>query len=630
MSKDPARGTESARGTSLEARTLLLVAGWAGLFTGLGEVALHAGKKYVLGDVLRISEQFVWMAPVADFVLFLLAAVLLLAAGLLWPRLRGARPVLFVFTFLCLLAWVLLPWRISAWAGLLLSAGIAWQLSGVLARRIGPIATRVRRIAPVLVTTVVILAGVVNGARVLDERRALAALPDAAGGGPNVLLIIWDTVRAASLSLHGHDRGTSPNLERLAARGVTFEMAIAPTSWTLPSHASMFTGRLPHQMSAAWYRPLDATHATVAEALAGLGYRTGGFAANTLYVDWEHGLARGFTRFESYRITPGQIMVSSSLGARLLRGQGGWTVSVFRRLLGQRHRYIGRKSAEQVNADFLEWLDGQPADRPFFAFLNLFDAHLPYAPPAPYDTLFEPGRPRTTFSDRVRHEFERQNFWDMPAAELAAEIAAYEGGIAYLDAQLAVLLDALERRGVLDNTLVIVTSDHGEEFGEHGDYEHGTNLYLEQTHVPLVVFLPGVVPEGVRVTEPVSLRDIAATILDFTGRLAPSFPGVTLASYWDGAGQPGGGPVVSELAPGRNPDRRMRSLFADGFHYIRNIDGSVELYDFRSDPAESTDLGAQGEYSGVLGRLGPALDAVSICDAFGCCCDSPPAARAAR
>ncbi len=603
------------------AGVVLLAAVWFGLVTGLGEVVMRLGQKHILNGLIRTSPQYPWMAPVANVMLFVLAATLLLALRPVSARLRGDRAVFFLFVFLGVLGWVLLPWRISLWAGLVLSAGVAWQGSLWLVRRTDASRVLIRRSTPWLGALVALAALIVNTAGFVTERRALAALPAAREGVPNVILIIWDTVRAASLGLHGHTRPTTPNLERLAARGVTFDRAIATSSWTLPTHASMFTGRLPHQMSAAWYHALDDAHPTIAEALASSGYLTAGFAANTLYVDREHGLARGFAHFEAYRVTPGEIVATSSLGARLLFGHGGWEVSRLRQLLGDR-RYVGRKTAEQAGADFLRWLDAQPGDRPFFAFLNLFDAHLPYHPPPPFDTMFEPRRPASSFAVRLRETFARSSFWDMSDEALAAEVAAYEGAIAYLDAQLGALVDALRDRGMLDQTLIIVTSDHGEEFGEHGHYEHGSNLYMVQTHVPLVVALPGRVPEGLRITEPVSLRDIAATLADLTRTGSTSFPGASLARFWGPAPEPG--PVIAELAPGRNPDRRMTALVADGFHYIHNIDGRMELYDVKRDPLQRVDLATDTLVAGVLQRLSAASAAFQSCDDFACCCTLPP------
>ena len=186
------------------------------------------------------------------------------------------------------------------------------------------------------------------------------------------------------------------------------------------------------------------------------------------------------------------------------------------------------------------------------------------------------------------------------------EIDAYDGGLAHLDALIGELLDDLEQRGVLDNTVVVITSDHGEEFAEHGVYEHGYSLYKAGVHVPLIVVAPQRAPASLRVATPVSLRDLAATIVDVMGLGADApFPGGSLAGFWRAddlgvsADRAGLSPLLSEVSPSpRQPDwfpsskGEMKALVHQGLRYIRNGDGSEELYDFAADPWEQNDLAA--------------------------------------
>jgi arylsulfatase A-like enzyme len=155
-------------------------------------------------------------------------------------------------------------------------------------------------------------------------------------------------------------------------------------------------------------------------------------------------------------------------------------------------------------------------------------------------------------------------------------------------------MEELDRRGVRDNTLIVLTSDHGEEFLEHGDHEHGSNLYHVQLAVPLVVLFPGRVPPGVRVPEPVSTRDVAATIAGMTRVPGGGvFVGRSLALRWEHAGDRAllsNEPVLSELIPGLAQDRRIRSIIAGRYHYIRGLDGRYEMYDYIADPLEKRDL----------------------------------------
>lgn len=592
-----------------------------GLATGIGEVILRMMLKLALGHMMRVPLQFVWMAPVSNAVLFAFAGLILWMVGLATRRLRDERVILAAFSTLTFSAWLLLVPRLDSWAALVLGLGLGWQGSALLVRR-----TRQRVIVIARLAAIVVIATIaVNLGLWIRERTVLARLADSPDGAPNVLFIIWDTVRAKSLSLYGSSRRTTPHLAALADRGVTFTRAISTSPWTLPSHASMFTGRLPHETSVAWYSPLDAEFPTVAEQLQKNGWVTGAFAANVLYVDFEHGLARGFAHFEDFRVTPGQVMIASSLGGRILTGGGGWTPGFLRTLLGHNHKFIGRKWADHVNSDFLAWLDERDENRPFFAFLNLFDAHLPYDPPAPFDTLFGPRRRETTLGERFDRLMEARDKWDMNPDDLAAEQRMYDASIAYLDDRLRMLLDSLASRDILDNTLIIVSSDHGESFGEHGDFEHGSNLYFEQTHVPLVLSLPGRIPVGLVIDEPVSTREIAATIdAVATDREVPELPGPTLTRFWTDQPFEAPGAAISELVPGREPDRRMTSIFVDGLKYIVNTDDRLELYDAERDWAETTDLISTAGAEALLQRVRAATDIATSCGSLQCCCPLPP------
>src|SRR5262249_43485980 len=157
-----------------------------------------------------------------------------------------------------------------------------------------------------------------TGARAWSEHRRTAALPPPAPAARNVLLLVWDTVRAQNLSLHGYSRRTTPNLQRLAARGVQFRHAFATAPWTLPSHASLFTGRWPHELSANWKTPLDEQVPTLAGRLSSRGYDTAGFVANLDFCSRETGLGRGFVHYEDYPLSIWEALTRYvALGRRL-------------------------------------------------------------------------------------------------------------------------------------------------------------------------------------------------------------------------------------------------------------------------------------------------------------------------
>ena len=296
--------------------------------------------------------------------------------------------------------------------------------------------------------------------------------------------------------------------------GVRFEHVLSTAPWTLASHATMFTGRYPHELSADWLTALDATYPTLAEGLSARGYAAAGFVANMWYCSYETGLARGFSHYEDYPISAAHVMLSSSLG-HLLSG----THSLRNKL--------SRKSAETVNAEFLEWLNRRRDSRPYFVFLNYMDAHEPYQPPAGFDNIYSTPGDAALIRDLNDASASPKL---MPEARRAA-IGEYDESITYLDYELGRLFTELKRRGRWDRTLVVITADHGEEFGERGLYFHGNSLYRASLEVPLLLRLPGVVPAGRSIGAQVSLRDLAATVLALSGG-RPELPGRSLARYW--------------------------------------------------------------------------------------------------
>jgi len=257
-----------------------------------------------------------------------------------------------------------------------------------------------------------------------------------------------------------------------------------------------------------------------------------------------------------------------------------------REWLGNDENFV-RKRAPDVRREFLSWLDGRPDGRPFFAFLNYYDAHGPYEPPEPYRSRLAAGTPRGGLSPL--HRWNSDPFGPPPReAEIERERAAYEGSIASLDADLARLLAALDERGLRENTIVIIAADHGEEFGEHGVFDHGNSLYEESLHVPLLIRWPSRVPAGRVVETSASLVRLGATVTDLVGLGGTGvFPGASLVPLWGPAASPDtAGHVLSEVshAP-RLPDwfpvskGDMASLMGTRWHYIRNGDGTEELYD---------------------------------------------------
>ncbi|MGC8644102.1 MAG: sulfatase-like hydrolase/transferase, partial [Isosphaeraceae bacterium] len=454
-----------------------LVAGWLDLGLVLAQRALHP---HVSASILRTNQHFVWMVPVSEVLIF---TVVGLAIALL-------------ATFRCGLArWI--AWRLAVALGCLtlllnieglysiasvfLACGLGSRIGSWLERRAAGFGRLARVSLPALAGGLVAF-GALNYERVTSaERRALALCPPPRPGAPNVLLIVLDTVRAECLSLHGHFRTTTPNLDRLARRGVVFTQARSTAPWTTPTHASIMTGRWPHELSVRPGVPLDGTFPTLAEVLGREGYATAGFVGNVYCCNAAYGLDRGFARYEDAY----EKRIVSLLEALQNSGLG----RLVNRLLGYPKRLdygetLFRKTAPMINRDVLGWLANRPADRPFFVFLNYFDAHRPYifhADPAPRF-----GMAALPFDKQLEIE---KRYLALPRANVASSqltpqfIAegtritqdaltlyhdCYDSCIAYLDRQVGLLLDEMDRRGLLENTLVIVTSDHGEQLGEHG------------------------------------------------------------------------------------------------------------------------------------------------------------------
>jgi arylsulfatase A-like enzyme len=535
------------------------------------------------------------MAPVALTVVFMTAALLLVAGARLLRRDIPLELALTVFAFLALAGPAVASGRLHKLAMLLVALGIAVQSARLLAPRVRRAIPGMRRLAVGLGVVVLLLAGQVFGRQAWAEHRGAAALPPARLDSPNVLLVVLDTVRASSLSLYGYERPTTPVLDRFAAGGAVFEHAWATSPWTLPSHASIFTGRFAHELSADLVTPLDETFPTLAEHFRDRGYLTAGFAANLIYTTAEVGVARGFIHYDDYPVSAPMVANSSWL-SRTLAGR-------LRDGLGRDQKMVRRSGASMTDR-FLRWV-GRPRERPFFAFINYFDAHAPYIPPAELAGRFGPER-----TGRAMHDLSNREHWT--AEEVAIERDAYDAVLVGLDRQIGRLLDGLRQQGALDNTVVLITSDHGEQFGEHDLMDHGNSLYRSVLEVPLVVWYPPRVPAGLRIDTPVSLRDTAITLSDLAGATPSPFPGTSLASLWsDAVGVPSA--VLSEVREGirtapwlplaRGP---MKSLVADEHQYIQNGDGAEELYRL-SDRAESTNLQLTPAAAGLLERLREAI-----------------------
>ncbi|MHC5542874.1 sulfatase, partial [Singulisphaera rosea] len=423
--------------------------------------------------------------------------------------------------------------RLELWATAIISIGLATQSVRFVRSRRERFLRSVRMSVGWLVAALVATMLVTVGGRWWQEYRQGTTLSPSAPGAQNVLLIVWDTVRASNTSLHGYPRVTTPNLDRLARGGVKFDLAFSSSSWTLPSHASLFTGRWPHEVGVNWKSPVREGVPTLAGYLAEHGYDTAGFVANLDYCSRETGLARGFAHYEDFSLSIVDTFTRYiALGRRI--DASAWQGSVdawVEARTGRWHDLIPQsrehaKDADAINGAFLGWLENRKAThRPFFAFLNYNDAHSPYEVP----DRSTPGfglRPSTSAQRQTLQSFTGLDKTSLSNDDVHMAIDVYDDCISYLDKRLGSLLEELGRKGVLENTLVIVTSDHGEHLGDHRLFFHGCSLYRQLVHVPLVIAGRKWLPEGRTVAESVGLCDLPSTVIDVLGLASkPAFPG---------------------------------------------------------------------------------------------------------
>jgi len=407
---------------------------------------------------------------------------------------------------------------------------------------------------------------------------ALAGCEWVRGRRPNVLVVVVDTLRADRLGAYGSTAGLTPFLDSLADRGFVFRNAYAQTSWTNGSIASLFTSRPQsrHRVLTFWDTLAD-TENTLAEVLSANGFEAGGFNANFL-VGTRLGFAQGFDEYDTY--------------SRSTEERG-------------RQKYY-KVRGEKLNEECLRWLDGLPRARRggIFLYLQYMEPHAPYDPPQELVDRVLDGRPEP---DRgaVNRRMAASNLGVFSDDMLAAVTTYYDAEVMAVDDVLRRLFAELTGRGFLDDTVVVITADHGEELRDHGSVGHDQTLYQESIHVPLIVLLPGR-DGGARIADIVSLTDVAPTLLDWLGiAKPPSFDGISLLPLMGGRGeswlsrlgfgaQPEDAPkpvgsAFSELLKeerGLNQVHERAVISATG-KLIQRVDGGSEFYDLTTDPGET-------------------------------------------
>lgn len=465
---------------------------------------------------------------------------------------------------------------------------------------------------------------------------------------PHVLLIVLDTLRRDRLSGYGYGRSTTPELDAFAESATVFDRAVSPAQWTIPAHASLFTGLYPttHQLIEA-NRQLPTDFPTLAELLQANGYRTAGFCNNPLLGVLDHGLQRGFDNFYNYAgVSPNRPVLTRRSGLtramseqwhRLVR-----TVSqtfahndhLFRLSLNPLltplwTRAINFKGHTGQSIDdvmaYMRHYQTLTPDKPMFTFVNLMGAHLPYKPTEDALARVAPHVRRDRAARRFMNEF------NADAARWASPVDSplddwqrhaiddyYDAEIAAQDYHLGRLLRWLRKSGTLDDTLVIIAADHGEGHGDHDFFGHGFVVYQELVHVPLIVHYPAQFPAGHRVKTNISTRRIYHTVLDAAGITPPvdethpnaNVRGLSLARATNCKPDTENGIAFAEAFPPqtflnvlqhRSPHlierlnlRHVRRGVYQGERKLAVVGAQVEgFYDVTLDPQETRDLAPQ-------------------------------------
>jgi len=405
----------------------------------------------------------------------------------------------------------------------------------------------------------------------------------------NVLLISIDSLRADRLGCQGNPRPTSPTLDRLAAAGTRFARTYAPSSWTLPSHATLLTGTTQARHGAlAPDRPLRDDVTTLATRLAARGYHTRGVFSGP-FLEARYGFARGFDEYVSCE--------GFDAGSK--------------NALGLSH---STRTSECARDRVTTWSRTE-GDGPFFWFVHLWDVHFDYVPPARYVGRFDPD-----YAGRLdgRHILGRGFPGTASQRDVAHLLARYDGELRWVDDTIARLLHHMQHAGLLDGTLVVVTADHGDEFHEHGFKMHRRTVYAESVHVPLILAGPGV-PRGRVIETPVALVDVAATILDLLGVPAAGMDGGSLRPLMDGATR-AHPPVVSVLYQSREktpPQPLTVAVRQDAITLLRPLHEPTWIaFDPIHDPLEQNPmpvrdraLQRQAQQAAVHARVRPAAGA---------------------
>ncbi len=576
--------------------------GGLGFGLAVGTVHLAIG----VGLILSLG-----MPPMPWFVVksILMEVPLAVVVGLLWSPLlvlgpgRWLHPITLAATWIALERYVAVdPTKLQMWvAPSLVALGLFLLFRWLAGKKLWPVVLA-SVLTPALLAAVPSIEHAATGGYEVAAGTARGTPP---ADAPDVVFVVMDTVKAENVSAYGYERQTTPVFDAMAGEGVLFEQATAPATWSLPAHASLFTGTLPSVHNAhGETRWLDEKLPTLAQSMSEAGWETRCFTANP-HISPSFGLTRGFEWSDQAWIT----------------GAGGRGFSFIYRIIDSLGFTAADKGGGQVVDNVASWMASRPDDAPpAFVFVNFLEAHFPF--------------------HQLPEEF-RYQYTDEPLSELRAvgQIAfgvqmgrqltdeeftrihqpivdMYDGGVMYTDHLLGQILDNWRQRGTLDETVFVVLADHGEHVGEHGAFGHVSSLYEQDLWVPFAIRYPPRIPAGSRVPEAISTLGTFATIYDLLGLDAPEHVQVgTLMPALEPrvAGEPFvvGQPVIAEryeeellsarFKPGTangegplvSPWGRYRTYRQGDLKLIQHYEHgnfSTHLFDLAKDPGETTDI----------------------------------------
>ncbi len=658
----PARrdsGTEHAPPAS----TLLGAALAVGAASGFLEMAVQAVQLQVLHRVdwtsLMFNRHAGWLVVVMSTFTSLLVTTVILGPALIWASWRRRRrfgPQRTAWTWGLagtLLATLLLLGPLQAIHGfhpmapVAIALGAGVQMRHLLLRR-SPTCQRNYRFLGVAVIVLLPAYGFWDWQRVTSA--PLQAWSRPAPHTPNLIWIVLDTLRADHMSLHGYHRTTTPMLDAWAKRGITFDMARSAAPWTLPSHVTMFTGLWPSEHDARVDQPYFKDAPTLAEYLRDQGYATGAVVANVRMCNQVYGVGRGFDTYIDYpwnqEVTFQTAIANSKPAATLMS-----TLKRFGLPAPHHFPLYYRRPARAITKDARDWLDGVSAlneshapasPHPYFLFVNLMDAHGPYLPLKNANRPFSGGPvldkslavPECGW--RLLHERNTAPGAARPGLDQQLAVVSqrlidlYDDCLLGMDAEIGKFMSGLEKTGMLANSWVVITSDHGEHFGDHDQFGHGSSLYNAMTHVPLILIPPlgsgepghdaSLALRGRRISMPVSHRDLPRTIAALLHASdANPFPGRSLACQWTGVNPCPQQPVLSQL---QDPQLRGESFrtenvikidsLIDGDHIlIETFNRPSQLFQLFNDDRQEQNLAGRPEHQSRLEQMRATLEKLS-------------------